>query len=50
MNLGTVMLGLVWIFWIVLAFIAWGDVWYFGVLLAVITIVLAVRNFYLKKK
>lgn len=50
MSLGTGILGAVWIFWIVLAFIAWDEVKWFGAILAVITIVLAVRNYYLKRK
>jgi hypothetical protein len=51
MTLGTLFLGLVWLAFIVFGVIGgFKDIWYFGVLLAAITITLAIRNYKLKKK
>lgn len=51
MNIGIVFLGLAWAFFIWFGFArTFLDIWPFGVLLGVITIVLAVRNYRLKKK
>jgi uncharacterized membrane protein YoaK (UPF0700 family) len=51
MTLGTLFLGLVWLAFIVFVVIGgFSDIWYFGVLLAVITVVLGIRNYRLKKK
>lgn len=51
MSAGTVFLGLAWAAFIIFGAVdTYADIWPFGVLLAVITVVLAIRNYRLKKK
>lgn len=52
MTIGTVFLGLAWVFFVIVGMVAgtFIEIWPFGVLLTVITGVLAVRNYKLKKK
>jgi hypothetical protein len=51
MNIGIVFLGLAWLIFIASGFIyGFGEIKWFGVLLAAITITLAIRNYKLKKK
>lgn len=51
MSAGTLFLGLVWAAFIIFGAVdTYSDIWPFGVLLAVITVVLAIRNYRLKKK
>ena len=51
MNLGYVILMLVWCFFFLAGF--WGgfsDIWTFGVILLAATIAILIRNYYLSKK
>lgn len=51
MSLGTVILALVWAAFVIFGMVrTFADIWPFGVLLGLITIALAIRNYYLKRK
>lgn len=51
MSMGTVFLALVWSAFVIFGIVGgFEDIWPFGVLMAVITGVLAIRNYKLKKK
>lgn len=52
MSIGTVFLGLAWLFFFIVWIVAGtaNEIWPFGALLIVITIVLGIRNYRLKRK